>query len=124
MKFSGFMNVYLLEDMSWVYKYGDKTLESNTLKDLELLVNLYGLKWHVLDKDLAKMSLEIDKNNTTGFLNAYKNGDEWFYRNSNLKSKSLKTLKKKVLTEGLEWSVTDKELADKNWKLDLKKFKK
>lgn len=124
MKFSGFMNVYQLDDMSWEYKFADKSLKANTLKDLEVLVSLYGLKWHVLDESLAEKSLEADKNNITGFLNVYRDGDEWCYRNSDLKSKSLEVLRKKVLASGLEWRETDSDLAYKNLKLDSRKFKK
>ncbi len=124
MKFSGFMNVYLLDDMSWEYQFGDKSLKASTLKELEVLVSLYGLKWKVLDKDLAQESLEIDKDNVTGFLNVYKKGDYWHYRGSDLKSHSLEVLRKKVLAENLEWRETDKELAYKNMKLDSRKFQK
>ena len=123
MKFSGFMNVYQLDDMSWEYQFGDKSLKAVTLKELAVLVSLYGLKWKVLDKDLAAKSLEVDKNNVTGFLNVYKKGDFWYYRGSNLKSHSLEVLRKKVLSENLEWKETDKELAYKNLKLDSRKFK-
>lgn len=124
MKFSGFMNVYQLDDMSWEYQFGDKSIKAQTLKELEVLVSLYGLKWRVLDNNLAEKSLEIDKNNVTGFLNVYKKYDFWHYRGSDLKSHSLEVLKKKVLSENLEWRETDNELAYKNWKLDLRKFKK
>lgn len=122
MKFSGFMNVYQLEDMSWEYQFAD--IKAQTLKELEVLVSLHGLKWRVLDKDLAEKSLEMDKNNVTGFLNVYKKDNFWHYRGSDLKSHSLKVLKKKVLSKNLEWRETDKELSYKNWKLDLRKFKK
>ena len=124
MKFSGFMNVYQLDDMSWEYQFGDKSIKAQTLKELEVLVSLYGLKWRVLDNNLAEKSLEIDKNNVTGFLNVYKKDDFCHYRGSDLKSHSLEVLKKKVLSENLEWRETDNELAYKNWKLDLRKFKK
>lgn len=124
MKFSGFMNVYQLDDMSWEYQFGDKSIKAQTLKELEVLVSLYGLKWRVLDNNLAEKSLEIDKNNVTGFLKVYKKDDFWHYRGSDLKSHSLEVLKKKVLSENLEWRETDNELAYKNWKLDLRKFKK
>ncbi|WP_459538638.1 hypothetical protein [Methanobrevibacter sp.] len=123
MRFSGFMNVYLLDDMSWEYQFADKSLKANTLDELEILVSLYGLKWNILDENLAQRSLEIDKNNKTGFLNVYRKGDEWYYRGSDLKSRSLKTLKKRVLEKGLVWKETDKVLAEKNWKLDLRRFK-
>lgn len=123
MKFSGFMNVYLLDDMSWEYQFGDKSLKAPTLKDLEVLVSLYGLKWSKLDEDLANESLEINKNNITGFLNVYKKDDYWYYRGSSLKSHSLEVLKKKVLKDGLEWKETDSELAYKNLKLDSRRFK-
>ena len=124
MKFSGFMNVYLLDDMSWEYQFGDKTLKAPTLKELELLVNLYGLKWNILDDDLAKQSVEIDKNNVTGFLNVYFRNGNWYYRGSDLKAASLQVLKKKVLANGLEWKKTDRELAYRTWKLDLRRFEK
>ena len=124
MKFSGYMNVYLMDDMSWQYEFGDKILKADNLKDLELLVNLYGLKWNVLDEDLVLKSQRIDENNFSGFLNVYRKDEFWHYRNSDLKSKSLQVLKKKVLANGLEWKETDKDLAYKNWKLDLRKFQK
>ena len=117
------MNVYLLDDMSWEYQFADKSLKADTLDELEILVSLYGLKWNILDENLAQRSLEIDKNNKTGFLNVYRKGDEWYYRGSDLKSRSLKTLKKRVLEKGLVWKETDKVLAEKNWKLDLRRFK-
>ncbi len=124
MKFSGFMNVYQLDDMSWEYQYGEKSLKASTLKELEVLVSLYGLKWHVLDKDLAEKSIESDKNNVTGFLNVYRHDGEWCYRGSDLKSKSLEVLRKKVQSSGLEWRELDKDLAYKNLKLDSRKFRK
>ena len=124
MKFSGFMNVYQLDDMSWEYQFGDKTLRAATLKELELLVNLYGLKWNVLDEKLTQKSLKEDEANYTGFLNVYKKDDLWYYRGSDLKSHSLEVLRKKVIKEGLEWRQTDSELAYKNMKLDSRKFKK
>ena len=124
MKFSGFMNVYQLDDMSWEYQFGEKSLKASTLKELEVLISLYGLKWKVLDKDLAEKSIEADKNNITGFLNVYRKGDFWHYRGSDLKSHSLEVLKKKVLAKDLEWRETDSDLAYKNMKLDSRKFKK
>ena len=124
MKFSGFMNVYQLDDMSWEYQFGEKSLKAPTLKELEVLVSLYGLKWKVLDKDLAQKSIEADKNNVTGFLNVYKKDDFWHYRGSSLKSHSLEVLKRKVLSEGLEWKETDSDLAYKNMKLYSRKFRK
>jgi hypothetical protein len=124
MKFSGFMNVYLLEDNSWEYQFGDKSLKADTLKDLEVLVSLYGLKWNVLDEDLAANALKIDENNKTGFLNVYHKDGVWYYRGSGLSSKSLEVLKKKALAQGLEWKETDPQLAYKNMKLDSRKFKK
>ena len=124
MKFSGFMNVYLLDDMSWEYQFADRSLKAPTLKELELLVNLYGLKWNVLDERLAHRSVEIDRNNLTGFLNVYFKDGSWHYRGSDLKATSLQVLKKKVLANGLEWRETDKELAYKTWKLDLRRFEK
>lgn len=123
MRFSGFMNVYLLDDMSWEYQFADKSLKADTLDELEILVSLYGLKWNILDENLAQRSLEIDKNNKTGFLNVYRKGDEWYYRGSDLKSRSLKTLKKRVLEKELVWKETDRQLAEKTWKLDLRRFK-
>ena len=124
MKFSGFLNVYLMDDMSWEYQFGDKTLKAATLKELELLVNLYGLKWSVLDKDLAARSREADEANRTGIMNVYFKDGFWHYRGSELKSHSLEVLKRKVVGEGLEWKETDKELAYKKMKLDSRKFKK
>lgn len=124
MKFSGFMNVYQLDDMSWEYQFGDRSLKANTLKELEVLVNLYGLKWNILDENLASKSIEADKNNNTGFLNVYKRDDMWHYRGSDIKSHSLEVLKKRVLSENMEWREIDSDLAYRNWKLDARKFKK
>ena len=122
MRFSGFMNVYLMDDLSWKYEFGEKSHVADNLKDLEFLVRIHGLKWSVLDKDLAQQSLEEDKANNSGFLNVYRKGDYWHYRGSDLKSHSLQTLKKNVLKANLEWKETDSDLAYKNWKLDLRKF--
>lgn len=122
MKFSGFLNVYQMEDMSWKYVFGEKSHAADNLKDLEFLVRMHGLKWAVLDKDLANKSLQEDKNNFTGFFKVYRKDEYWYYRGSDLKSHSLQTLKKNVESEGLEWRETDKDLAYKNWKLDLRKF--
>ena len=124
MKFSGFMNVYQLDDMSWEYQFGDKSFKAPTLGELEVLVSLYGLKWNVLDGDLANKSIEADKNNRTGFLNVYKKDEMWHYRGSDLKSHSLEVLKKRAILENLEWKEIDRELAYKNMKLDSRKFKK
>ena len=126
MKFSGFMNVYQQDDMSWKYVHGDKSHVGSNLKELEFLVRMHGLKWGILDKDLAKKAIEADKLNRTGFLNVYirpaPTGNLWCYRGSDLTSTSLEVLKKKVLNEGLEWKVTDDDLANKSFNLDLKKF--
>ena len=113
MKFSGFMNVYLLDDMSWEYQFADRSLKAATL-----------LKWNILDENLAKESVEIDKNNHTGFLNVYFRNDTWYYRGSDLKATSLQVLKKRVMAKGLEWKETDRDLAYKTWKLDLRRFEK
>ena len=123
MKFSGFLNVYQMEDMSWKYVFGEKSHSASNLKDLEFLVRMHGLKWSILDKDLALKSVEEDKAiNYTGFLNVYRKDDLWYYRGSELKSQSLQTLKKKVEKEGLTWREVDRDLAYRNWKLDLRKF--
>ncbi|WP_295113915.1 hypothetical protein [uncultured Methanobrevibacter sp.] len=126
MRFSGFLNVYQLDDMSWEYQFGDKSLKANTLKELEVLVSLYGLKWSRLDDALARESLKRDNLNRTGFLNVYlkesPRGYVWCYRGSSLSSSSLEVLKKNVLREGLEWKVTDDDLANRSFAMDLKKF--
>ena len=88
------------------------------------LTGLYGLKWNILDENLAKESLEIDRNNHSGFLNVYFKDDAWYYRGSDLKATSLQVLKKRVLARGLEWKETDRDLAYKTWKLDLRRFEK
>lgn len=124
MKFSGFMNVYQLDDMSWEYLFDGKSLKAPTLKELEVLVSLHGLKWGRLDDELAERSLEADKNNSTGFLNVYFKDGFWYYRGSDLKSHSLEVLKRKVLAEGLEWREIDSDLAYKNMKLDSRRFRK
>ena len=102
MRFSGFMNVYLMDDMTWKYEFGDKSHSADNLKDLEFLVRMHGLKWGVLDKELAERSRKEDEANYTGFLNVYRKGDYWHYRGSDLKSHSLQTLKKNALNEGLD----------------------
>ena len=122
MRFSGFMNVYLMDDMTWKYEFGDKSHSADNLKDLEFLVRMHGLKWGVLDKELAERSRKEDEANYTGFLNVYKKGEYWHYRGSDLKSHSLQTLKKNALNEGLDWKETNRDLAYKNWKLDERKF--
>ena len=124
MKFSGFMNVYQMDDLSWKYIFGEKSHTADNLKDLEFLVRMHGLKWSVLDEELVLKSVEEDKNNFTGVLNVYFDGEFWCYRGSDLKSHSLQTLKKRVEGEGLKWEEIDSDLAYKNWKLDLRKFKK
>lgn len=122
MKFSGFMNVYQLDDMSWEYQFGEKSLKADTLKELEVLVSLYGLKWNVLDENLASKSVKADRFNRTGFLNVYIKDGRWHYRGTDLSSASLEVLKKKVLGQNLEWKVTDEDLANRSFSLDLKKF--
>lgn len=126
MKFSGFLNVYQMDDLSWKYVFGEKSHEASNLKDLEFLVRMHGLKWAVLDSDLAQKSLRADKLNRTGYLNVYikpsAGGPVWCYRGSDLSSASLEVLKKKVLRRGLEWKVTDENLANRSFSLDLKKF--
>ena len=123
MKFSGFLNVYQMDDMSWKYIFGEKSHKASNLKDLEFLVRMHGLKWSILDKELALKSIEEDKAvNYTGFLNVYRKDGLWYYRGSDLKSHSLQTLKKKAEKEGLTWREVDGDLAYKNWKLDLRKF--
>ena len=82
------------------------------------------MKWNILDENLAKESVEIDKNNHTGFLNVYFRNDTWYYRGSDLKATSLQVLKKRVMAKGLEWKETDRDLAYKTWKLDLRRFEK
>ena len=67
MKFSGFINVYQMDDLSWKYVFGDKSHTADNLKDLEFLVRMHDIKWSVLDDELVKKSLEEDKNNFTGF---------------------------------------------------------
>ena len=124
MKFSGFLNVYQMDDMSWKYVFGEKSHTADNLKDLEFLVRMHGLKWAVLDNDLARKSLEEDRNNFTGFYRVYRKGEFWHYRGTDLKSKSLQVLKRNALREGLEWREIDKDLAYRNWKLDLRKFER
>lgn len=123
MKFSGFLNVYQMDDMSWKYVFGEKSHTASNLKDLEFLVRMHGLKWSILDEELAHKSVEEDKqSNYTGFLNVYRKDDLWHYRGTELKSHSLQTLKKNAERQGLEWRQTDRQLAEKNWKLDVRKY--
>ena len=130
MKFSGFLNVTKLDSGEWEYAYGDKIHRDYSLKNLEFIVRMHGLKWGVLDEKLAKKSLREDELVNTGFLNVYISkdytGEKWCYRGSDLSSKDLLVLKRKVLNDGLEWKVTNSEWADKSLKKnsdDLKKGK-
>ena len=100
MKISGFLNVSKLENGLWEYRLGDKVHTDYSLKNLEFIVRMHGLKWGVLDEKLAGESLKEDELVNTGFLNVYisndYNGKRWCYRGSDLKSKDLLILKKKV----------------------------
>lgn len=128
MKISGFLNVSKLDDGLWEYRLGDKVHTDYSLKNLEFIVRMHGLKWGVLDERLANESLKEDELVNTGFLNVYisndYNGERWCYRGTDLKSKDLLILKKKVLENGLEWKVTNREWADKSLKVNSDNFNK
>ena len=128
MKISGFLNVSRLDNGLWEYRLGDKVHTDYSLKNLEFIVRMHGLKWGVLDEKLANESLKEDELVNTGFLNVYiskKYGEnKWCYRNSDLKSKDLLILKKKVLYNGLEWKVTNQEWAEKSLKINADNFNK
>ncbi len=118
MKFSGFLNVNKLDSGEWEYRLGDKIHTDYSLKNLEFIVRMHGLRWCVLDEKLASNSLMEDKLSDTGFLNVYieknYNEDKWCYRGYDFKSKDLFILKKKVLDNNLEWKITDENLANKS----------
>lgn len=124
MTVSGFLNVTRLEDGQWEYAYGDKVHRDYSLKNLEFIVRMHGLKWGVLDDELALKSLKEDELVNTGFLNVYISNDRWCYRGSDLKSRDLLTLKKRVLENGLEWKVTDNDLAEKSLEKNSSNFNK
>lgn len=71
MKFSGFLNVNKLDSGEWEYRLGDKIHTDYSLKNLEFIVRMHGLRWCVLDEKLASNSLMEDKLSDTGFLNVY-----------------------------------------------------
>lgn len=122
MTVTGFLNVTRLEDGQWEYAYGDKVHRDYSLKNLEFIVRMHGLKWGVLDDELASKSLKEDELANTGFLNVYISNDRWCYRGSDLKSRDLLTLEKRVLENGLEWKVTDRNLAEKSLKKNSSNF--
>ena len=126
MKFSGFLNVSRLDNGLWEYRLGEKVHTDYSLKNLEFIVRMHGLKWGVLDEKLADESLKEDELVNTGFLNVYISEeygtDKWCYRNTDLKSKDLLILRKKVLDSGLEWKVTNQEWADKSLKINSDNF--
>lgn len=126
MKFSGFLNVERLDDGMWEYRLGEKVHRDYSLRNLEFIVRMHGLKWGVLDEKLAGQSLKEDELVNTGFLNVYIQDDygedRWCYRGTDLRSKDLLVLKKKVLNENLEWSITNRELADKSLKRNSDNF--
>ncbi|MBR0270997.1 MAG: hypothetical protein IJQ68_03275 [Methanobrevibacter sp.] len=128
MKFSGFLNVSRLDSGEWEYRLGDKSHRDYSLKNLEFIVRMHGLKWGVLDEKLARQSLKEDELVETGFLNVYikkdYNGEKWCYRGSSIQSKDLNILEKKVEKERLEWKVTDSELAEKSLKRNSDNFKR
>ncbi len=126
MKFSGFLNVTRLDSGEWEYRLGDKSHRDYSLKNLEFIVRMHGLKWGVLDEKLAGESLKEDELVETGFLNVYIkrefDEDKWCYRQSSLQSKDLLILEKKVKKEGLEWKITNHELAEKSLKRNSDNF--
>ena len=128
MKISGFLNVSQLDNGLWEYRLGEKVHTDYSLKNLEFIVRMHGLKWGVLDEKLASKSLKEDELVNTGFLNVYilkeYDGDKWCYRNTDLKSKDLLILKKRVLDNGLEWKITNQEWADKSLKINSDNFNK
>jgi hypothetical protein len=126
MKFSGFLNVVRLDDGMWEYRLGEKVHRDYSLRNLEFIVRMHGLKWGVLDEKLAEKSLKDDELVNTGFLNVYIQDnfgeDRWCYRGTDLKSMDLLVLRKRVLKENLEWKITNQELADKSLKRNSDNF--
>lgn len=124
MTVSGFLNVVRLEDGQWEYAYGDKVHRDYSLKNLEFIVRMHGLKWGVLDDELALKSLKEDELVNTGFLNVYISKGKWCYRGSDLESRDLLTLKKRVLKKDLEWKIIDNDLAEKSLEKNSSNFNK
>ena len=133
----------------WGYNYVDddgkrKSLFSISLPKLEEKVKSKGLRWEIIDEELAKKTIEEDKNvkieydkphvhslktTTTGIFHLTKRncpscdqGFIWGYKwieNGKIKtmsSVSLTKLKEMVLKKGLPWEIIDEELAKKTIK--------
>ena len=131
----------------WAYIYLDevdgkrKSLFSISLPKLEEKVKSKGLRWEIIDEELAKQTIEEDNNlktrtnnpefrysslTTTGIFrvakrkcSSCKNGIIWIYRwtedgkQKTIQSVSLFKLKEKVKAKGLPWEIIDEELAKK-----------
>ena len=135
----------------WGYTYLDdngkrKSIFSISLLKLKEKVETKGLHWEIIDKELAKKTIEQDKNVKTEENNAEfhyssltrtgifrvskrkcsscKKGILWIYRwtedekQKTIQSVSLSKLKEKVLKRGLHWEIIDEELAKKTIKED------
>ena len=134
----------------WAYNYLDevdgkrKSLFSISLPKLEEKVKSKGLRWEIIDEELAKQTIEEDKNvkveydkpyvhslktTTTGIFHLTKRdcpscdqGFIWGYKwiengkKKTMSSVSLTKLKEKVLRKGLPWKIIDEELAKKHFK--------
>ena len=138
----------------WAYNYLDevdgkrKSLFSISLPKLEEKVKSKGLRWEIIDEELAKQTIEEDKNvkveydkpyvhslktTTTGIFHLTKRdcpscdqGFIWGYKwiengkKKTMSSVSLTKLKEKVLRKGLPWKIIDEELAKKTLQEDKK----
>ena len=132
---TGFNHVYKIncsrceQGYKYEYKYHEdnkrKNIASVSLKNLEKKVKEKGLKWEIIDNELAFSTLEefekIEKDKdlpgNTNYFRVYKNliNGKPYYRyryNKNgeeysLGSRSIKELEKKVKNSNLEWRIID-----------------
>lgn len=135
----------------WGYNYLDddgkrKSIFSISLPKLEEKVKAKGLRWEIINEELAKKTIEEDKNVKTEQNNAEfryssltrtsifrvakrkcsscKNGILWIYRwtedgkQKTIQSISLSKLKEKVESAGLHWEIIDEKLAKQTIKED------
>ncbi|MBQ6220073.1 MAG: GIY-YIG nuclease family protein [Methanobrevibacter sp.] len=127
----------------FIFKYdfreddGHRRIISNVdLNNLKEKVKSEGLPWYIVDKDKAEETVELNRRyekfhgpySSTGFLrvskeygNSFKKGYRWCYqyrdevskKNRKVSSVDLMKLKEKVINQGLDWLVTDDDLAKK-----------
>lgn len=137
----------------WVFRFKKNgqfvQLSSTDLIELKEKVIKNGFDWIVEDENLAEKSvlknnenLErygfLNNKNKTGIFRVYKNRNDkskqgfyWCYgfsvdkKRKRIQSVNLLELKKKVLDNGLEWKIIDRELMDRSFKenkLNMRKY--